>query len=1371
MSDHQINRPNYQVNQEILDLFPKLHCNDAKLRLSSANKILKIISKDKKNCDSHDFNYVVERLIKGTKSTKDASKIGSTILLTEILFSFPDFQIIKLFEIAKRILGDVNDLSLEGVTGWTLIFTAIVQSNRLDISEKKTLEQLVRFMVQLGVKKPKCNVAICNIFAKLFDSQFEPDSFGKILNSSLKFNEGGDTHPFHLYLILLINKHPELSLVLDRIPTVDLDSPDNLIDYVKATAVHLPLVHPACLELFLYLNENDKLEAFWGPVFNDTLFGLDHSNNGAYHRLGFSLLTSILPHLNESNAKLIFSKQMMDLWMQCLSNRSNRLHDVAISLSKELVEKYDDYSASLQESIITLLTESPGTVNFDDITHSNTVNQLYVKTKSEAVEVLVSRTIEKIKDYKALSARDRMRTLYVGQLRDLLKSSHLSESTEIKLNVLKFFLAHGYFDVSHVNSLKLCTPATEGLIDKIRILFFKIISSTCTSKLEILESIGLYVLRLQKAEVPLKDEKSLSLWKKVKKMKKQFLADKNEEKYSKQLSIFKPLLYGIAISSFQDKADLNALNSDFEELIECYKRSLGENTEEGEPEWPDVLLDMMISQFPSQSVFLSSIMIRVFRLIVSNITLEGVEQLKIALLADKLEDDDDEVGEGGEEEENIEKPGGTSDSDGDEEEDMDDEEPDDVDDEFRAKVTLALGPAAEIGDEFGATVDDEEMFQLDEALAEAFRSKYSKDKNIQATLKTLRARCLELVEIIFKSKDVSYEIILHLVPVLIDAIKLYNGPKDLELRNKVAKILTQLPVVKKLKSQQIIDSKILESILKKAVDLASKIDILTVQKCAARIYVWTMSIGKLIEKDIDCGFDNLTKLLADFFVKANSCVSKEFFLITFQNQQVHNSKLMETMCTHVFGNLRPFKKVGGLSLLSAYLKCFKNDIIQDAKSKSLLATIRKESATGLMSAVNAKKNLLTNEYLILLYVLSKITPLNLTPEEVEKIGSMNKSIRGNLTKAGKLARNRILPSMDKSDDEMNQSDDEENQSEVEDDEDDVANGQCNIVENHSETETKQNDTEIVKCIKEEEQKDKENNQNTIDENVNDVEENRSATESQQNDSKISKTDIDENVNDVEKSQSDSEETQTPSKKQKNNSAKSPAINQQNDTTKSPGKNQQNASEKTPDAKQKIDSTKSPALNQQNDSVKSPGKKQKNGSEKSPGKTQQDDSEISPVKKQKIAVEKSPAVNQQNDMKKIQSDIDQSQNDIKMDRNDCQENQTPPKSQQKDTKKRRSDIVESRSDILSNQNNIEPKETEKPASEAMDVDLKETKSDKSSKTMELSTPMRLTRSKAKRVKVKSEEEQSEADDEMPSFSVPRVAVVDTPLRRSLRNRKT
>ena len=113
---------------------------------------------------------------------------------------------------SKRIIGDVDDeLSVEGVTGWTLIFTSIVQSNRLDITDKKTLKELIRFMVQLGDKKPLSNIAICNIFEMLFDHKFDSSSFSSILKSSLKLNEHGDASPFHLYLILLIHKHPVIT--------------------------------------------------------------------------------------------------------------------------------------------------------------------------------------------------------------------------------------------------------------------------------------------------------------------------------------------------------------------------------------------------------------------------------------------------------------------------------------------------------------------------------------------------------------------------------------------------------------------------------------------------------------------------------------------------------------------------------------------------------------------------------------------------------------------------------------------------------------------------------------------------------------------------------------------------------------------------------------------------------------------------------------------------------------------------------------------------------------------------------------------------------------------------------------------------------
>ena len=133
------------------------------------------------------------------------------------------------------------------------------------------------------------------------------------------------------------------------------------------------------------------------------------------------------------------------------------------------------------------------------------------------------------------------------------------------------------------------------------------------------------------------------------------------------------------------------------------------------------------------------------------------------------------------------------------------------------------------------------MFQLDEALSEAFRSKYSTDKHTQATLKTLRSKCLDLVEIIFKSKEQSFETIVFLIPVLIDAIKLYNSSKEIELRTRVAKLFLLLPNIKSFNSYEAVNAKIAQGLFKKGIDLASKMDNPYIQASAAKICVWTVS--------------------------------------------------------------------------------------------------------------------------------------------------------------------------------------------------------------------------------------------------------------------------------------------------------------------------------------------------------------------------------------------------------------------------------------------------------------------------------------------------------------------------------------------------
>lgn len=130
------------------------------------------------------------------------------------------------------------------------------------------------------------------------------------------------------------------------------------------------------------------------------------------------------------------------------------------------------------------------------------------------------------------------------------------------------------------------------------------------------------------------------------------------------------------------------------------------------------------------------------------------------------------------------------------------------------------------------------MFQLDEALSAAFRSKYSTDRHTKANLKILRSKCLDLVEIIFKSKEQTLETVLFLIPVLIDAIKLYSNSKEVELRARVAKILMNLPHVKFFTSSDGLNDKIAQGLFKKGIDLASNTNI---QTSAAKICVWVVS--------------------------------------------------------------------------------------------------------------------------------------------------------------------------------------------------------------------------------------------------------------------------------------------------------------------------------------------------------------------------------------------------------------------------------------------------------------------------------------------------------------------------------------------------
>lgn len=229
------------------------------------------------------------------------------------------------------------------------------------------------------------------------------------------------------------------------------------------------------------------------------------------------------------------------------------------------------------------------------------------------------------------------------------------------------------------------------------------------------------------------------------------------------------------------------------------------------------------------------------------VTMDTVNQLKSCLLSDECSDDDDDEdndvdgsdkAQSSDDEEDME-------DDGDEDEDEDEDGDGDADEEFRERVRLALGPAA-ISDPDGSDleVDDDEMFQLDKALGEAFRSKFGADKEQQIYEKEqriVRLNAINLVKRFFRAKEATHLMVLHLINALLDAYKTYSGPNEKKIRKRVVKSFVQLQPVRYYESCDTLEAEFIERSFKKALDLSWKIEDKDLHTACAKVCRWSVS--------------------------------------------------------------------------------------------------------------------------------------------------------------------------------------------------------------------------------------------------------------------------------------------------------------------------------------------------------------------------------------------------------------------------------------------------------------------------------------------------------------------------------------------------
>lgn len=274
------------------------------------------------------------------------------------------------------------------------------------------------------------------------------------------------------------------------------------------------------------------------------------------------------------------------------------------------------------------------------------------------------------------------------------------------------------------------------------------------------------------------------------------------------------------------------------------------------PFWADVVTDLIISLFPNSSKTYSTLLTSAFSEIAPHVTESSIEQIYEALISTSLEDESEDEDDEDKEMEN--KIVNDKDEASEEESSSDEESEEEADesqvDDFRSKVQLALGPAADVNDDEddNDALDDAQMFQLDEALSEAFRSHFrgSKDaKLVNKSLTEFKLKCCDLVQVLL-NKEIDLNLVLRIVPtIMVTSKSVFDiRPENAVLGNRAIKLIGDVVKIKsvsdRVAKEEVLEQ--LENIFESCLLICSRHPKMEYQKHLAALITWTVSLTYLV---------------------------------------------------------------------------------------------------------------------------------------------------------------------------------------------------------------------------------------------------------------------------------------------------------------------------------------------------------------------------------------------------------------------------------------------------------------------------------------------------------------------------------------------
>ncbi|KAK9297581.1 hypothetical protein QLX08_008798 [Tetragonisca angustula] len=960
----------------VFDYFTNLRNEVESERIQGGIALLKYLSQqNSEHNESQEFKYAMKRLIRSLGSSKTTSRTGFYTTLTVFLTMNSEMSVEKFLSLINTELQPGNNCSKSEngdiYMGRILAYGALIRSKILSKSIDVIQQQTIQDLINSGKQRSYLSFVSISFLIE-YINQVDTECIKKLIWPIVEkeFGKPWAQQTLDSFYALLVIKDKCPLLVNNEFSkkhfgTNDIITEESMNDIVKVLldVPRIVLCHHPIFKLFCEnLMSTELTIIFWTHI--DEKFAKP-SKTDEY--VAIQILKFILSNIvDKSILPLLLSPNYMQHMLKKCSGPKHHNNEVLLGFKEVLnlltsATNSDNTKLKIQIAVLKKLILYPGDLMIEKKTGTKIIQMLTgnlnldgIKKVSKIYRGIMENTISRDKSNdKAKSFWTNAERIYAAHLLTrLMGNSKTFVDREWRLDQLKCLFAYGLCEMPNVG-IDLASQFKETFYHALDHKLPKL-----NDLRNILSDLVHFVdVCLKKQTLKLRNpliNEAKDSWDKMIRLIKNL---ENNSKKTEAVPVFHTMNLHMGLQLFSDPQmavmAIDELQSCYERVIKQskkHKTANNKNKLDDEPEWVEVVVDLLLSFYSKNSHLLRSLVGCVFPHICPYVTPTAIHQI-LGVLDVRTEKgplvtrnglDSEEISSDAEsnytsdesDEENtkgeMESSSESDDSDSNEEL-LDENEDETLTDRLRMAVSQALGDVSIQTDDDDINVDnigEEEGKRLDESLAAAFRllrenrqSRSKKQEKSAQALTHFRIRVIDLLEIYLDcapSMVIVLDMLLPLFTLLEYCIK---DPYQKSLQDRVRSCLKKLSTIKKFRDTENIDEELLIVILKALIEKGERTTSVYHEisdksaECCTFLVKCAQQANISTDKITEIYGENLTS----FFKRRDCVLSPLLFKSILQLQWEGNWQLASLLVDFAFDNtVRSFRRGYALEFLTIF---------------------------------------------------------------------------------------------------------------------------------------------------------------------------------------------------------------------------------------------------------------------------------------------------------------------------------------------------------------------------------------------------------------------------------------------------------------------